>query len=69
MTKYLPKIGEKFYYMNRDVTVIGVLDCFHLVKIKDLESMHSFYVDKCTLIRKPNFDNIISLRIFGGKDI
>lgn len=68
MAEYLPKIGEYFYYMNRKVTVIDVLDCFHLVKIKDLASMNSLCVDKCTLTKKPNIDNTISLRIFGGKD-
>ena len=26
MTEYLPKIGEKCYYMHREVVVIGVFD-------------------------------------------
>lgn len=66
MTEYLPKVGEKCYYMNREVMVIGVLDCFHLVKIKDLVDACSFCVDKCVLTKEPNITNSISLRLFGG---
>ena len=37
MAEYLPRVGEKCYYMHKEVIVIDVLDCFHLVKIKDLK--------------------------------
>ena len=66
MTEYLPKVGEKCYYMHREVMVIGVLDCFHLVKIKDLVDACSFCVDKCVLTKEPKITNSISLRLFGG---
>lgn len=68
MTKYLPKAGEKCYYMHREVMVVSVLDCFHLVKIKDLDDAYSFCVDKCALAKEPDFTNSISLMLFGGKD-
>lgn len=67
MTEYLPRIGEKCYYMHREVIVTGILDCFHLVKIKDLSGMYSICVDKCVLTREPDFANTISLRLFGGE--
>ena len=66
MTEYLPKIGEKCYYMQIEVVVIGVFDCFHLVKIKDLVDAYSFCVDKCVLTKEPNITNSISLSLFGG---
>lgn len=68
MVEYLPKTGEKCYYMHREVIVIGVLDYFHLVKIKDLVDTYSFCVDKCVLTKEPNITNSISLRLFGGND-
>lgn len=68
MEEYLPRIGEKCYYMHREVIVIDVLDFFHLVKIKDLSGKYSVCVDKCTLTRKPDFVNTISLRLFGGEN-
>lgn len=68
MTEYLPKTGEKCYYMHREVMVIDVLDCFHLVKIKDLVGAYSLCVDKCVLTREPDFTNSISLSFFGGID-
>lgn len=67
MAEYLPRIGEKCYYMHREVIVIDVLDYFHLVKIKDLSGTYSICVDKCVLTRKPDFANTISLRLFGGE--
>lgn len=67
MTEYLPRIGDKCYYMHREVIVIGILDCFHLVKIKDLSGMYTIFVDKCVLTREPDFANAISLRLFGGE--
>lgn len=67
MTEYLPRIGEKCYYMRREVIVIGILDCFHLVKIKDLSGMYTICVDKSVLTREPDFANTIPLRLFGGE--
>ncbi len=67
MVEYLPRIGEKCYYVNREVIVIGIFDCFHLVKIKDLVNEHSLCVDKCALAREPDLTNSISLELFGGK--
>lgn len=67
MVEYLPRIGEKCYYMHREVMVIDVLDYFHLVKIKDLSGTYSICVDKCVLTREPDFANTISLRLFGGE--
>ena len=68
MSEYLPKVGETCYYMHKEVIVIGVLDCFHLIKIKDLINAHSVYVDRCVLTKEPNFTNSISLRLFGGEN-
>lgn len=68
MAEYLPRIGEKCYYMHREVIVIDVLDFFHLVKIKDLSGKYSVCVDKCTLTRKPDFVNTMKLRLFGGEN-
>lgn len=67
MAEYLPRVGEKCYYMHKEVIIIEVLDCFHLVKIKDLSGTHSICVDKCVLTREPDLANTISLRIFGGE--
>ncbi|MCP1102773.1 hypothetical protein M2454_003076 [Aequitasia blattaphilus] len=69
MPGYLPEIGEKCYFMQREVVVIGIWDCFHLVKIKDLFDEHSYLVDRCTLSLRPNFTNSISLNYFGGREI
>lgn len=68
MAGYLPRIGEKYYYMHREVIVIDVLELFHLVKIKDSSGKYSICVDKCVLTRKPDFVNTISLRLFGGEN-
>lgn len=67
MAEYLPRIGEKYYYVNREVIVINIFECFHLVRIKDLVGEHSLCVDKCALTRKPDLTNSISLELFGGK--
>lgn len=67
MAEYLPRIGEKSYYMHREVIIIDVLEFFHLVKIKDLSGKYSICVDKCALTREPDFVNTISLRLFGGE--
>lgn len=67
MSEYLPRIGEKCYYVNREVIVMGIFDCFHLVKIKDIVDEYSLCVDKCTLTREPDLTNSISLGLFGGK--
>lgn len=68
MTEYLPKIGEKCYFMQKEVMVISVWDAFHLVKIIDMNDAQSFCVDKCTLTKEPNSTNAISLKLFGGRD-
>lgn len=68
MVEYLPRIGEKCYYVNREVIIMSIFDNFHLVKIKDLVDEQLLCVDKCALTREPDFTNIISLRLFGGKD-
>jgi len=68
MLNYLPEIGERCYYMHKEVMVTRVWECFHLVKIKDLVDEHSLLVDKCTLTLKPNFTNSIPLTIWGGKE-
>ena len=67
MSEYLPEIGAKCYFMHREVMVVGIWDCFHLVKIKDLIDEHSFCVDKCALTIRPNFTNSISLKLFWGE--
>ena len=67
MVEYLPRIGEKCYYVNREVMVMGIYDCFHLVKIKDIVGEYSLCVDKCALTREPDLTNSISLGLFGGK--
>lgn len=67
MVEYLPRIGEKCYYVNREVIVLGIFDCFHLVKIKDLVGEYSLCVDKCALTQEPDLTNSISLGLFGGK--
>ena len=68
MAEYLPRVGEKCYYMHKEVIVIDVLDCFHLVKIKDLSGTYSNCVDICVLTRQPDLANTISLRLFGGEN-
>ena len=67
MVEYLPRIGEKCYYVNREVIVISIFDYFHLVKIRDLVGEHSLCVDKCALTREPNLTNCMQFEFFGGK--
>lgn len=67
MVENLPRIGERCYYVNKEVIIMGTLDCFHLVKIKDLGGENSFCVDKCALTREPDLTNSISLGLFGRK--
>lgn len=67
MVEYLPRVGDKCYYMHKEVIVIDVMDCVHLVKVTDLSGAYSICVDKCVLTRTPDFANTISLRLFGGE--
>lgn len=67
MIEHLPRIEGKCYYMNREVIVVGIFDCFCLVKVKELIGENLFCVDKCTLMQEPDFTNSISLGLFGGK--
>lgn len=66
MTGYLPKIGENYYFRNREVIVLDVWESFHLVKIKDLIGEYLLNVDKCTLTLNPDCTNSISLGLFKG---
>ena len=65
MLKCLPKIGEKYYFMNSEIIVLKVWDCFHIAKIRNLADEKPFYVDFCALSLIPN-SNFIPLKFFGG---
>ncbi|MDF3005319.1 MAG: hypothetical protein K0S22_1791 [Oscillospiraceae bacterium] len=67
MSKRLPKIGEKCYFMQKEVIIIKVWDYFHLAEIKEVSSEQSLLVDVCTLTLKPDSTNSISLRLFREK--
>lgn len=68
MSKRLLMVGEKRYFMHKEVTVIKVWDYFHLAEIKELASQQSIFVDVCALTIDPDFTNSISLRFFGEEE-
>ena len=68
MTEYLPEIGEKCFFMHREVIVVAVWESFHLVRIKDIVNECLLNVDRCTLTLSPEFTNSISLGLFGGEN-
>jgi hypothetical protein len=68
MLKSLPKIGDRLYYMQREIIVIKTLYNFHLIKIRYIGEIVDFYVDKCTLNESPDYTNSISLRLLGGRN-
>lgn len=66
MSERLPAIGEKRYYMHKEIIVIKVWEHFHLAEIKTLDNEQLSYVDICTLTLEPILTNSISLGLFGG---
>jgi hypothetical protein len=64
MSKHLPAVGSKCYFMHKQVTVLKVWGCFQLAEIKEIDGEQLYLVDVCTLSRKPNITKSISLRLF-----
>ena len=61
-----PDVGDKRYYMHREVSILKVWDCVHLMEVVDSSSSESFYIDVCTLSNEPDWSCSISMRSFSG---
>lgn len=68
MPDHLPALGEKYYFMHKEVIVLEAWDCFHLVKIKESTSDMAFYVDICTITCMPDITNSISLQLLRSEN-
>lgn len=68
MTHYedIPRIGEKMFYMDKEVIIVKVIQDFSLAKIKYLNSDSVFVVDIHALKREPDITKTISIGIMGG---
>jgi len=65
MPRHLPAVGEKRYFMHKEVTIIKVWDCFQLAEIREETEQETLVVDFCTLTNQPNYANSIPLRLLG----
>lgn len=60
-----PQAGDKAYLIHKEIIVKGVLEEFHLVKVRYIHSNNDFYIDITALAEEPNFDiNTLGINLF-----
>jgi len=61
-----PQVNDKMYLINKEVIVIKVIETFHLLIFKYIDSSTKYIVDISSLRYSPDKNCSISINILGG---
>lgn len=59
----LPKIGDIYFLMHKKIKIVRVYSLFHLVVVRNIDTLEEFCVDMYALSPKPNYTNSLSLKL------
>lgn len=67
MIQNLPNIGDKLYFLQREIIVKKIYENFQLLKIQFVGESDEFFVDICAVNDIPDNTSSISLRLLRRK--